>query len=314
MTGRAERLGFTGRYLGRTLALSLRVRVTSRDPRQIAMVDGVRVELPKRVGGSRRDVLRPVDEDHRPIAMLLGTRHHDGHIREASVAALVDRNGWWPANEFPFLLLAVGDYVHQVADRAAAELLSWDRDDMRYLLVANPTLLALVRARSLSYEVATDATARFVQLVAEPDWFSSTLAGGVTPTWDEFDERTDARFPYFDEVAWRAAVHVAALVGPVAEWQVLHEILCPPGVLIGRDRQLAMVDAWAAQFGREPASIFLELGRQLVLTGELSTQQLHTAATAIGNDEAAHWMLETLKQFVPPTRSRHLLSRVLGRL
>lgn len=278
------------------------------------MVNGVRVEVPNRVSGSEGSILRPVDEDHQPIALLLGTRHQSGYIREASVAAIAER-GRQNAENFPFLLLAVGDYVHQVADRAVAELRSWDRDELRYLAVTNATLLGLVRARSLSYEVAVDATARLVQLVAEPDWFSATVATGRTPTSDEFDRMTDCRFPYFDEPAWRAAVTLAARVGPVAEWQVLYEILCPAGVLIGRDRQLAMLEVWAAQFGREPASTFLDLGKQIVLTGAVSQEQLRAAAVAVGEDESAQWMLDNLGQFVPSTRAERLryLRRSLSR-
>lgn len=64
-----------------------------------------------------------------------------------------------------------------------------------------------------------------------------------------------------------------------------------------------MLEAWAAQFGREPASIFLELGEQIVLTGAVSGPQLQAAGAAIGTDETAHWMLENLEQFVPPTRA-----------
>lgn len=181
------------------------VHIENRDARHVAMVDGVRVEVPNRVSGNKRDILRPIDEDDQPIALLLGTRHQNGYIREASVVTLVERAPWF-AEHFPFLLLAVGDYVYQVSDRAAAELLSWDRDELRYLAVANPALMALVRARSLSYGVGVDATTRLAELVAQPDWFSGTLASGATPTWDEFDRRTDARFPYFNNRAWRSAV------------------------------------------------------------------------------------------------------------
>lgn len=303
MRNRAERVGFTREYLGRARLVGLGLWIVSRDSRHWAFVSGVPVEIPARVDGSKRAVLRALGEDDPPIALLLGTRHQDGYIREASVAALAER-GEQSADHFPFLLLAIGDYVHQVADRAATALLGWDPEQLRHHAVANPGLVGLVRARTLSYGIGVDATTRLAALIAEPDWFSRTLASGVVPDLETFDQHTDTRFPYFDDVAWRAAVELAARVSPWAEWQVLYEVLCPPrGDELGRDRQLMMLGVWAEQFGREPASTFLLLGNEIATHGGVSREQLLAARSAVGADNHAHRMLDNLEAFLPLSRA-----------
>jgi hypothetical protein len=261
-------------------------------------VDGVAVEIPARVDGSRRAVTRAPWEDRRPITLLLGTRHYDGYIREACVAALAERAEQGP-DHFPFLLLAIGDYVEQVSDRAAAALLAWEADDLRYNAMSNPALVALVRARSVSYGIGMDATARLLELMAEPDWFSRALASPVVPTYTEFDEQVDARFPYFDDAAWRSAIELAHRVSPWSEWQVCYEIVCIPGRLyIDRDRRVEMLDLWAARFGREPASLFLALGKDVITRGRVSSDDLLSARSAIGEDKLANWMLDNLADYV----------------
>lgn len=295
---RATRVGFTDAYLGRTRPFALGVRVARRDPRQTAFVDGVVVEIPARVDGSGRAIVRAPARDRHPIALLLGSRHYDGHVREACVAVLAERAEGGP-DHFPFLLLAIGDYVEQVSERAATSLLSWNADDLRYYALSNPALVALVRARTVSYGIGVDATTRLQELIAGPDWFSRALVDPIAPTHQEFDKRIDAQFPYFDETAWRAAIELAHRVSPWSEWQVCYEIICVPGRLnIGRDLRLAMLEVWAARFGREPATLFLALGTELITQGRVPRDQLLAARSAIGGETLATWMLDNLSDYV----------------
>lgn len=149
---------------------------------------------------------------------------------------------------------------------------------------------------------------------AERDWFSLALAGGRIPDLETFEYQVDARFPYFDEIAWRAAIELAPLVSPWAEWHVLYEILVPPAsVALDRDHQLAMLEAWAKRFGREPASTFLSLGREIVARGEISPEHFQAARSAVENDEGAHWTLDSLASYLPWSRAesfRAFLRRV----
>ena len=90
-------------------------------------------------------------EIERGIASCLGTRHHDGHVREACLARLLAEPRGWMA---PFIVHLVGEYVIEILQRVEAALPALD-PDMRAALAGfvreNPGYLDTIERRTVSY-------------------------------------------------------------------------------------------------------------------------------------------------------------------
>ena len=91
------------------------------------------------------------DATGRGIASCLGTRHHDGHVREACLARLLAEPQGWMA---PFIVHLVGEYVDEIVQRIEAALPDFG-PDMRAALAAfvreNPRYLDTIERRTISY-------------------------------------------------------------------------------------------------------------------------------------------------------------------
>jgi len=91
------------------------------------------------------------DATGRGIAWCLGTRHHDGHVREACLTRLLAAPQGWMA---PFIVHLVGEYVVEIVERIEAALPDF-APDMRAALAAfgreNPRYLNTIESRTISY-------------------------------------------------------------------------------------------------------------------------------------------------------------------
>jgi len=91
------------------------------------------------------------DATERAIAWCLGTRHHDGHVREACLVRLLAAPQGWMA---PFIVHLVGEYVVEIVERIEAALPDF-APDMRAALAAfgreNPRYLNTIESRTISY-------------------------------------------------------------------------------------------------------------------------------------------------------------------
>ena len=86
------------------------------------------------------------------IALCLGTRHHDGHVRERCIQGVLERGAPWA---MPFVLQALGDYVLPVVLRVeaarAAGARGWDEGVALRLAGENPAWFATLEQRAISY-------------------------------------------------------------------------------------------------------------------------------------------------------------------
>jgi len=93
------------------------------------------------------------DTTGRGIAWCLGTRHHDGHVREACLVRLLAAPQAWMA---PFIVHLVGEYVIEIVQRIEAALPDF-APDMRASLGAfvreNPRYLDTIERRTVSYRL-----------------------------------------------------------------------------------------------------------------------------------------------------------------
>ena len=86
------------------------------------------------------------------VALCLGTRHHDGHVRERCIQGVLERGAPWA---MPFVLQALGDYVLPVVLRIEAARATgargWDAGVALRLTLENPAWFATLERRAISY-------------------------------------------------------------------------------------------------------------------------------------------------------------------
>lgn len=82
------------------------------------------------------------------LALCLGTRHHDGHLREACVKQLLLQERAWTV---PFVVHLCGEYVLEIVERIGAALPAWNTDALARYLRENPAYLATLERRAVSY-------------------------------------------------------------------------------------------------------------------------------------------------------------------
>ena len=82
------------------------------------------------------------------IALCLGTRHHDGHLREACVRQLLQQQRAWTV---PFVVHLCGEYVLQIVEVIGAALPAWNGEALARYLRENPAYVATLERRAVSY-------------------------------------------------------------------------------------------------------------------------------------------------------------------
>ncbi|MDY0977782.1 hypothetical protein SOM61_22725 [Massilia sp. CFBP9012] len=116
-------------------------------------LEGETLTIPSRLYFDRSLPLDDAGRDAtaRGIAWCLGTRHHDGYLREECLARLLDAPQDWAA---PFIVHLVGEYVDEIVEHIEAALPAF-APDMRAALAAfvrdNPRYLDTIERRTISY-------------------------------------------------------------------------------------------------------------------------------------------------------------------
>lgn len=88
------------------------------------------------------------------IAWCLGTRHHDGRLREECVRRLLAAPQVWMV---PFIVHLVGEYVHEIIELIDAELAAPDprlRAAFAGFVRDNPRYIDTIEQRTISYRPA----------------------------------------------------------------------------------------------------------------------------------------------------------------
>ncbi|MDN2674168.1 hypothetical protein OX459_22480 [Janthinobacterium sp. SUN026] len=82
------------------------------------------------------------------IALCLGTRHHDGHLREACLKQLLLQERAWTV---PFVVHLCGEYVLEIVERIGAALPAWNAQALARYLRENPAYMDTLERRAVSY-------------------------------------------------------------------------------------------------------------------------------------------------------------------
>lgn len=115
------------------------------------LVQGEVLAFPSRVYCQPDRLQAVVDHaggDARRLALCFGTRHHDGHIREACLRQLGVMDPPWV---IPFFAQLLGEYVVEIAEVVAEATSSADPAELAAFVAGNPGFMATTRRRVLSY-------------------------------------------------------------------------------------------------------------------------------------------------------------------
>lgn len=112
--------------------------------------DGRLLRIPVRTYYAREQLLActRLAGDAGVVALCLGTRHHDGHLREACLKQLLLQERAWTA---PFVVHLCGEYVLEIVERIGAALPAWNADALARYLRENPAYVATLERRVASY-------------------------------------------------------------------------------------------------------------------------------------------------------------------
>lgn len=112
--------------------------------------DGRRLRIPLRTYHDRDALLGAagLPGDAGVAALCLGTRHHDGHVREHCVAQLLLQEQAWTV---PFVVHLCGEYVLEIVGRIGAALPAWNAQALARYLRENPAYVATLQRRAVSY-------------------------------------------------------------------------------------------------------------------------------------------------------------------
>ncbi|RZT03995.1 hypothetical protein SAMN05216319_4228 [Duganella sp. CF402] len=109
------------------------------------LLNGEQLEIPVRLYFPSALMAGPEDDS---LLLCLGTRHHDGYLRQKCVTQLLERG-----DEFavPYIVQLLGEYVVEIAHVIYDALPSISIEPYRRFLTDNPLYLATARRRVISY-------------------------------------------------------------------------------------------------------------------------------------------------------------------
>jgi len=113
-------------------------------------VDGEVLANPVRVYYQPARLMQAIEApgDAGLIALCLGTRHHDGFVREACLERLLSARQDWT---IPFVVQLVGEYIPQIVRRIEDALPGLDHAAYGRFLLENPRFFARTERRVISY-------------------------------------------------------------------------------------------------------------------------------------------------------------------
>lgn len=114
-------------------------------------VQGENLCIPYRVYGPNETLqatIEAVGGEDRLLALCWGTRHHDGHIREACLRRLITNLPSWAA---VFVVQLLGEYVDEIVELIAEAMDDGLVETLAAFAQENPQFLALTRRRARSY-------------------------------------------------------------------------------------------------------------------------------------------------------------------
>ena len=113
-------------------------------------LDGRLLHIPARTYYDRERLLActRLPGDAGVLALCLGTRHHDGQLREACARQLLLQERAWTV---PFVVHLCGEYVLEIVEAIGAALPAWNAAALARYLRENPAYVDTLERRAVSY-------------------------------------------------------------------------------------------------------------------------------------------------------------------
>lgn len=114
-------------------------------------VDGECLSAPQRVyfdPGILRAAIARSTGDRQTLALCLGSRHCDGHVREACLRSLIHSDTMWVV---PFVVQLLGEYVIEIIRCIEENIAVMDRLLYGRFMAQNPAFVATTKRRIASY-------------------------------------------------------------------------------------------------------------------------------------------------------------------
>jgi hypothetical protein len=117
----------------------------------VANVLNERLAIPYRVyyeENNLRSIIKISTGENKILTLCLGTRHHNGFIREECLRQLILIDQPWVA---PFVIQLLGEYVIEIIHFIAATLPQLNKTTYGEFVRQNPALIATTKKRIISY-------------------------------------------------------------------------------------------------------------------------------------------------------------------
>jgi len=135
------------------LAADVRRVLTTVSPHELgpagtrpAIVAGQELTIPYRIYDDPPESTGDLSPTQRLVLHCLFSRHHDGHLRQRHLEALLASRLPWV---IPYVFLPIGEYVIEIVHTVLPYLS--EVDEVRDFVTENPELLAVTRQRVASY-------------------------------------------------------------------------------------------------------------------------------------------------------------------
>lgn len=159
----------------------------------IVQVQGETLAFPARVYWAPeqlRATIAASTGDARRLALCLGTRHHDGFLREACVRQLGEIDRAWV---LPFMVQLLGEAVVEVSAAVEPLIRGADPEEVAAFVAANPDFVAKTKQRVISYWDCYYRY-RFKRLQAYPSYRALlALLRALDPSHDRLTEEAHRR-------------------------------------------------------------------------------------------------------------------------
>ncbi len=121
---------------------------TSERPLDPVTIAGERIEIPARLYGTDLEGAKTIGAKAKLVRACLLSRHHDGFVREAQIARLLESPTEW---SLPYLVQLTAEYVVEIHDKIRLGVEAIPRPLIDAFAKENPKFVEKTKQRVISY-------------------------------------------------------------------------------------------------------------------------------------------------------------------
>jgi len=142
-------------------------------------LNGEMLLIPTRIYCGQKELLDLMDSvgDDRAVVACVGTRHHDGFLRERCLEEVLSSSASYT---IPYIYQLLGEYVVSISAKIVAHLASGNIEQFRRFAAENPSFAERTRQRARSYWQAYYRT-DYPDLTAFPSYVALSMIDTLLP-------------------------------------------------------------------------------------------------------------------------------------